>query len=109
MASQMDVGPTPLGRLEFSGRSRFFGHDILREGADQPRALLANYQTVGYYRDGIVVELKPKRRHRIVDAATGRERAEDALSVRLMDEAISHYQVASRAYKSGQLKITAQR
>jgi len=26
-----------------------------------------------------------------------------------MDEAISYYQLASRAYKSGQLKIAAQR
>jgi phosphoglycerol transferase MdoB-like AlkP superfamily enzyme len=109
IASQIDVGPTILGVLDFSYRSRFFGHDILREGANHPRALLANYQTVGYYRDGIVVELKPRRRHRIVDAATGRERAEDALSARLTDEAISYYQLASRAYKSGQLKIAAQR
>jgi phosphoglycerol transferase MdoB-like AlkP superfamily enzyme len=107
IASQMDVGPTILGMLDFGYRSRFFGHDILHEGANDPRALLANYQTVGYYRDGIVVELKPKGRHRIVDAATGRERAEDALSARVMDEAISYYQLASRAYSSGQLKLTA--
>jgi phosphoglycerol transferase MdoB-like AlkP superfamily enzyme len=107
IASQIDVGPTLLGMLDFSYRSRFFGHDILHGGANHPRALLANYQTVGYYRDGIVVELKPKRRYRIVDAATGRERAEDALSARLMDEAISYYQLASRAYKSGQLKSAA--
>ena len=47
-------------------------------------------------------------RYRIVDAATGRERAEDALSARVMDEAISYYQLASRAYKSGQLKLAPQ-
>jgi phosphoglycerol transferase MdoB-like AlkP superfamily enzyme len=109
IASQIDVGPTLLGMLDFSYRSRFFGHDILHEGANHQRALLANYQTVGYYRDGIVVELKPKRRYKIVDAATGRPRAEDALSARVMEEAISYYQLASRAYKSGQLKIAAQR
>jgi phosphoglycerol transferase MdoB-like AlkP superfamily enzyme len=109
IASQIDVGPTILGMLDFGYRSRFFGHDILHEGANDPRALLANYQTVGYYRDGIVVELKPKGRHRIVDAATGREHAEDALSARVMDEAISYYQLASRAYRSGQLKLAAQR
>ena len=109
IASQIDVGPTILGMLDFGYRSRFFGHDILHEGANDPRALLANYQTVGYYRDGIVVELKPKGRYRIVDAATGRERAEDALSARVMDEAISYYQLASRAYRSGQLKLAAQR
>jgi phosphoglycerol transferase MdoB-like AlkP superfamily enzyme len=109
IASQIDVGPTILGMLGFGYRSRFFGHDILHEGAKDPRALLANYQTVGYYRDGIVVELKPKGRYRIVDAATGRERAEDALSARVMDEAISYYQLASRAYSSGQLKVAGQR
>jgi len=38
IASQIDVGPTLLGMLGFSYRSRFFGHDILHEGADHPRA-----------------------------------------------------------------------
>jgi hypothetical protein len=60
---------------------------------------------VGYYRDGIVVELKPKGRYRVVDAATGRPRKEDARSAQLLDEAISYYEVASRAYRSGELKV----
>ena len=38
VASQIDVGPTLLGVLDFSYRSRFFGHDILRDGAKHPRA-----------------------------------------------------------------------
>jgi phosphoglycerol transferase MdoB-like AlkP superfamily enzyme len=108
IASQIDVGPTILGMLGFSYRSLFFGYDILREGVSDQRALLANYQTVGYYRDGIIVELKPKGRDRIVDAATGRERAEDALSAHVKEEAISYYQLASRAYKTGQMKIATQ-
>jgi len=50
---------------------------------------------VGYYRDGVVVELKPK------DATASSMRAagggpEDARSARLLDEAISYYQLASR-------------
>jgi phosphoglycerol transferase MdoB-like AlkP superfamily enzyme len=106
LASQIDVGPTLLGMLDFSYRSRFFGHDILREGANHQRALFANYQTVGYYRDGVVVELKPKQRYRIVDAATGKAPGGNARSD-LLDEAISYYQVASRAYKTGQLKVIA--
>jgi phosphoglycerol transferase MdoB-like AlkP superfamily enzyme len=105
VASQIDVGPTLLGLLDFHYRSRFFGHDILREGAKHPRALFANYQTVGYYRDGIVVELKPKGRYRIVDAESGRARTEDAHSARLLEEAIAYYQLASRAYRSGELKL----
>src|SRR5258705_5517401 len=91
--------------LGFGYRSRFFGHDILHEGANDPRALLANYQAVGYYRDGVVVELKPKGRYRIVDAGTGLAIPEDARSARLLDEAISYYQLASRAYRSGELKL----
>ena len=105
VASQIDVGPTLLGILDFSYRSRFFGHDVLREGAKHQRALFANYQTVGYYRDGVIVELKPKGSYRIVDAATGLARKEDARSAQLLDEAISYYQVASRAYRSGELKV----
>ena len=103
IASQIDVGPTVLGMLDFSYPSRFFGHDILREGGAHQRALFANYQTVGYYRDGIVVELKPKGRYRIVDAESGKPRAEDARAAQLLDEAISYYQSASLAYKSGAL------
>ena len=38
LASQIDVAPTLLGLLDFSYRSRFFGHDILREGQRHPRA-----------------------------------------------------------------------
>jgi phosphoglycerol transferase MdoB-like AlkP superfamily enzyme len=105
IASQIDVGPTILGMLEFSYLSRFFGHDILREGAKRQRALFANYQTVGYYKDGIVVELKPKGRYRIVSAESGKPRAEDARSAQLLDEAISYYQSASRAYRSGELRL----
>src|SRR5207247_4414385 len=65
IASQIDVGPTILGMLGFGYRSRFFGHDILREGANEPRALLANSQTVGESRAGLVVGLKQNRRQRI--------------------------------------------
>ena len=107
VSSQIDVGPTLLGLLDFSYRSRFFGHDILEDKGRHQRALFANYQTVGYYRDGIVVELKPKGRYRVVDAETGRERADDPRSSQLLDEAISYYQVASSAYRNGQLKLAA--
>jgi phosphoglycerol transferase MdoB-like AlkP superfamily enzyme len=107
VSSQIDVGPTLLGLLGFSYRSRFFGHDILEDKGRHQRALFANYQTVGYYRDGIVVELKPKGRYRVVDAETGRARADDPRSSQLLDEAISYYQVASSAYRRGELKLAA--
>jgi phosphoglycerol transferase MdoB-like AlkP superfamily enzyme len=105
IASQIDVAPTLLGMLGFSYRSRFFGHDILRDGAAHPRALMANYQTVGLYQDGLVVELKPNRRWRLVDAASGEERKLDERGGKLLAEAIGYYQVAADAYARGELKV----
>ncbi|MGL6112887.1 MAG: LTA synthase family protein, partial [Rubrivivax sp.] len=97
------VAPTVLGLLNFSYRSKFFGHDILREGQMHPRALMANYQTVGYYEQGRIVELKPNGRTRVVDAATGAQAPDDALSRELVDDTISYYQVAAQAYRRGDL------
>ncbi|MBL0088585.1 MAG: LTA synthase family protein [Ideonella sp.] len=105
IASQIDVSPTVLGLLGMSYRSRFFGQDILREGKTHQRAVLANYQTVGYYERGRIVELKPNGRVRVVDASTGQPAPEDALSRELTEEAIAYYQVASEAYKRGDLKL----
>ena len=106
IASQIDVAPTLLALLNFSYRSRFFGQDILNEGRTHQRALMANYQTVGYYEAGRIVELKPNARVRVVDAATGQPVPLDDPARRLEAEAISYYQVASDAYRSGQLRLT---
>jgi len=104
IASQIDVPPTILGLLNVSYRSRFFGQDILLEGPSHERALMANYQTVGYYESGRIVELKPNSRVRVVYADTGREAPMDEISEHLIEEAISYYQLASEAYRLGDLK-----
>ena len=104
IASQIDVAPTILGLLNISYRSRFFGQDILLDGPAHQRALIANYQTVGYYESGRIVELKPNSRVRVAYADSGREAPMDELSERLIEEAISYYQLASEAYRLGDLK-----
>jgi phosphoglycerol transferase MdoB-like AlkP superfamily enzyme len=103
LASQIDVGPTLLGALNVAYRSRFFGHDILHEGAANPRAMMSNYQTVGYYRDGRLVELRPNRRQRVIDPRTG-ALLDDAAAAALADEAVSHYQLAAQAFRRGELR-----
>jgi phosphoglycerol transferase MdoB-like AlkP superfamily enzyme len=107
LASQIDVAPTLLGLLDFHYESRFFGDDILAPGARR-RALLANYQTVGWYQDGLVIELKPNSRSRVVDAGTGLERAPDARSEAMTAEAISYYQIASESFGTGALRLDDQ-
>jgi phosphoglycerol transferase MdoB-like AlkP superfamily enzyme len=103
IASQIDVAPTLLGLMNLRYESRFFGSDILAPDAPR-RALLANYQTVGWYQDGMVVELRPGNRSRVVDAETGLERTPDAESEAMTAEAISYYQLASESFGSGAMR-----
>jgi hypothetical protein len=107
LASQIDVGPTLFGLLGFSYRSRFFGQDILTDGRTHQRALLANYQTVGYLEDGVLIELRPKQRVRAVDAASGQELPMDSRARYLADEAIGYYEAASDAFRNGGLHVGA--
>ncbi len=106
IASQIDVAPTILGLMNVPYESRFFGSDMLSPDAPQ-RALLANYQTVGWYEHGRVIELKPNARSRVVDARTGIEQSTDAEAERMTTEAISYYQVASEAFGSGAMRLDA--
>jgi arylsulfatase A-like enzyme len=97
VASQIDVGPTILGLLNFSYTSRFFGQDILTEGKHHQRALMANYLTVGHMEDGMIVELSPKRRVRVLDAHSGRQlNSDDPAVAEAINETIAHYQEAAR-------------
>jgi phosphoglycerol transferase MdoB-like AlkP superfamily enzyme len=105
IASQIDVAPTLLALLNMSYDSRFFGQDILREGRTHQRAFLSNYQTVGYYERGRIVELRPNGRMRVVVAADGQPAPDDALSRELQEEAISYYQLASQAFRNGEMKL----
>jgi phosphoglycerol transferase MdoB-like AlkP superfamily enzyme len=104
IASQIDVAPTLLGLLNISYTSRFFGQDILTEGEHHQRALLANYLTVGQIKDGIVVELLPKRRVRVLDTTTARELPpSDPRWTAAVHQTVAPYQVASRLLRGGQL------
>jgi phosphoglycerol transferase MdoB-like AlkP superfamily enzyme len=104
IASQIDVPPTILALLNFSYVSRFFGQDILSEGRTHQRAVMANYQTVGYYEKGMIVELRPQRRVRVVDAATGKELPPTNETRHYTEEAIGYYQGASTAFRTGALR-----
>lgn len=105
IASQIDVPPTILALLNFSYVSRFFGQDALTDGRLHQRALMANYQTVGYYEEGMLVELRPQGRVRVLDAATGRELPPTAATKHQASETIAYYQAASDAFRSGALRM----
>lgn len=61
LCSQIDLMPTLFALLGFSYDSRFYGQDIL--AADfSPRAFMATYQDLGYYKDDILTVLSPVRK-----------------------------------------------
>jgi phosphoglycerol transferase MdoB-like AlkP superfamily enzyme len=106
VASQIDVPPTILALLDAPYRSRFFGQDILAEGRVHQRALVANYQTVGYLEDGVLVSLRPQRRARVEDVATGKELApDDPRAEHYRHEAVGYYLAASDAFRRGALRV----
>lgn len=100
LMSQIDIGPTLLGRLNFSYPSKFLGQDIFRVPPGEERAFVANYQALGYLRDGRMVTLEPGRKVRIaLSREAGERRAADTLTDdRLRREAISWYETASLAF-----------
>ncbi len=104
VASQIDVAPTLLGLLKFHYHSKFFGHDVLAEGQDDPHVFLSNYQTVGFVDGDVLVELKPRRRVQLFHAHDGTPKAADAQSEEALHEAISFYQAAAQAFQNGALR-----
>ncbi len=60
LSSQMDLAPTLLALLNVSYESFFFGQDILSPGF-QGRALIANYQKLGFLTEKELLLLSPGR------------------------------------------------
>jgi phosphoglycerol transferase MdoB-like AlkP superfamily enzyme len=103
LMSQIDIGPTLLGLLEMGYSSKFYGHDVFRVPPDEDRALVGNYQTLGYMKDGRIVTLMPGRKVAVATLPEdlGLPPAEGVSDKRLREEAISLYQSASALYNGG--------
>ncbi|HUL64263.1 MAG TPA: hypothetical protein VLW55_06575 [Burkholderiaceae bacterium] len=95
--------PQPVDRCTHC--QRFFGQDILSEGKRHPRAPLASCQTVGYLQDGMLVELRPKGEYRILEAASGEALPLNDTTRHVLDQAVSYYEVASDAFRTGALEV----
>ena len=96
LSSQIDYPPTLLGQLNWTYKSRFYGKDILHMKAEEERALIANYQTLGLMEKGDLAVLKPTRKRAVYryDRRTGTFWP-DALDETIIMEAVSYYQSAS--------------
>jgi phosphoglycerol transferase MdoB-like AlkP superfamily enzyme len=100
LMSQVDYAPTLLGLLNWSYATRFYGWDVLTAKGDR-RALIGNYQKLGFYETGALEVLRPVREHL---AYTYNEKTfaltPDPEKTGERDEAVAYYQTASYLYKN---------
>jgi len=106
MTAQIDIPPTLLGLLDFSYRSRFFGHDVLDLPPDRDRAFPSTYQNLGYLRSGRLSILSPGHKVEQVkpDRATGGAVPYPQMDPAELDQAIAAYQVAYDEFHSGRMR-----
>jgi phosphoglycerol transferase MdoB-like AlkP superfamily enzyme len=104
LMSQIDLGPTLLGMLNFSYTSKFYGYDINKVEAGRERAFISTYQSLGYLKHDTLILLQPQqRKFTLIPSQDG-----SALPVqensKLLREAIVWYQTASYSFKNGLMK-----
>ncbi len=100
LVSQIDIAPTLLGLLNVDYRSMAFGTDMLAKGHPS-RALIGNYEYLGYYDGRDLTILQPRQRierYRYTDAVAERVAVEN--TDRGAELVRAYYQVASQTYKN---------
>jgi len=102
MVSQIDITPTILGLLNFTYQSKFFGKDILQLKTEQGRALIGNYEKLGYIMHDVLAVLDIKKQASLYrfNRTTG-ESEQVPIEQSIVDEAISYYQGADHLFKTG--------
>jgi phosphoglycerol transferase MdoB-like AlkP superfamily enzyme len=106
MVAQIDIPPTLLGLLNFSYRSRFFGHDVLDLPPDRDRAFPSTYQNLGYLRDNRLTILSPG--HKVEQVKPNRNTGGAVPYMQVdqtkLDQTIAAYQVAYDEFHSGRMR-----
>jgi len=105
LMSQIDIGPTLLGLLNFSYVSDFFGYDMNTLEPEKERAFISTYQSLGYIRNGELVILSPQSKMETFKLSENNEGLTPIENENIAREAISWYQAASYAFKNGLMKV----
>lgn len=103
LMSQIDVGPTLLGLLNFSYTSKFFGYDMYKLEPGRERAFISTYQNLGYVKNHELVVLSPQFKTEVFRWIASAEVPVKGDTTSL-PEAIAWYQSASYAFGHGLLK-----
>lgn len=97
LCSQIDVGPTLLGLLQFSYQSKFFGKDLLR--SNPQRALVATYEKLGLLTDSRLTVLDVKRECEAYAVHRDFAQTPSKPDPSLCSQALEYYQTASYLLK----------
>ena len=104
LMSQIDIGPTLLGMLNFSYVSDFFGYDMNKLEPGRERAFISTYQSLGYMRSGELVVLSPQSKTATYRLSKNNKKLTPVEDKHIVEEAISWYQAASYSFKNGLMK-----
>lgn len=109
LSSQIDIGPTLFGLLNFSYQSRFFGHDLTQ--ARTERAFIGTYQRVGLWQQDKLVILSPNFNIEVAEVEGEQLKNSKQLSSSRIPPAdqevstsIAYYETASAWFKEKLLK-----
>ncbi len=104
LTSQIDIGPTLFGLLNFSYPSKFLGKDVLKIDPKKGQAFLGTYQNLGIYRDNVLLTLSPKQKADFVRYDRKTNKAEPIEpNPALLREGIAYYQFSSFLLSQGYL------
>ncbi|MFZ1807808.1 MAG: LTA synthase family protein [Cyclobacteriaceae bacterium] len=101
LMSQIDIGPTVLGMLNFNYKSKFFGYDMAHLESGRERAFVSTYQSLGFIKGDELVVLMPQKEVKYFTLRDGDQVEHAQKDSTLLKEAISWYQTASTSFKSG--------
>jgi phosphoglycerol transferase MdoB-like AlkP superfamily enzyme len=104
LMSQIDIAPTLFGLLNFSYASKFYGFDICKLKKGRERAFISTYQLLGFIKGDSMVVLKPREMPEVQIIQGNQESSVPVVKtteLRVVKDAISWYQSASYAFKSG--------
>lgn len=103
LASQIDIIPTLFGILGFKIESSFFGVDLTQFKPN--RSFVANFQSLGFMKDGILTLLNPKNSVKQYSfSEDDHQKQLDTINEEYVKDAIAYYQTASQLFKEGKLK-----
>ncbi len=108
LMSQIDIGPTLLGMLHFSYKSKFYGYDMFQLEKGRERAFISTYQNLGYLKDDKIVILSPQLKVQSISLLGDGKGTGAAKDPTMINEAIAWYQSASYSFKHKLMKADPQ-